>query len=215
EGVVGAYHLRIERPLIIFESEAYTLHLEAILKRITDGRGEEYDGIIVLDGTNTRDVRFDRNVTEIIVFDPKQVKAAFDNEGSFDPESTDVRKNPHDDEDEPSVDLDFRGGDCAILALRMNELSGLPLVGLFDERGDLHHVAIRLRPGWILDVDGPASMKARAEQFHGIGKKRWRTTDPEEIQRQLPGWSGYGDEELDVVDEEAAQILDAAGLSID
>ena len=92
EGVVGAYYLRMGRPLVVLESQAYDPNVEGIIRQARQIGA--HDGVIVLDGTNTRNVRFDRNVTEIIVFDPKQVKAAFDNDGSFDPENPDVKKNP-------------------------------------------------------------------------------------------------------------------------
>lgn len=242
-GVIPLY-LSIKKPFVIDAKFKHWRGTEQVIRQAIDAGNDGVIILNTIDHYATphegRPRREDAS-TVFAWFSPMQAKSALDgpmrardpnrwhlddpsgrtleftgpNDGTFDPQNPDVRRNPHDDGGQPSVDLDFRGGDCAILALRMNELSGLPLVGLFDERGDLHHVAIRLRAGWVLDVDGPASMKARADQFRGIGEKRWRTTDPEEVQRQLPGWSGYGDEELDVVDEEASAILDAAGLNID
>jgi hypothetical protein len=95
--------------------------------------------------------------------------------------------------------MDFERGDCAVLALRLRELTGFPLVGMF-EGGDLHHVAVEVDRGHVLDVAGVTAKRERATDA-GRPKGRWRRIDLRTIRAHgLPGFEGYDAEELDEVD---------------
>lgn len=52
----------------------------------------------------------------------------------------------------------FQTGQCHALALALNELAGLPLVGLYTqgpEYGTPDHTAVQLASGTVLDIEGP------------------------------------------------------------
>ncbi len=84
-GVVGEYFLRVERPVVIYEAQAYSANAD----RLMEAARTEGDGLIIVDAEYGRPVRFDRNVSEIVIFDPRQAKSV-ENVGTFDPEDRDV-----------------------------------------------------------------------------------------------------------------------------
>jgi len=100
--------------------------------------------------------------------------------------------------------VNFRKGDCAILALRLHELTGMPLVGLFENGRDLHHVAVLVDDD-VLDIDGLTQKDERAVKFRGR-EKQWRFVTEEEIAAQLPVWDAYDDDELNEVDDVATEL---------
>ena len=84
-GVVGEYFLRIERPVILYESQAYSEATDKLVREVRDTN----DGLIIVQAEYGSPVRFDRNVTEIIVFDARQIKSV-ENSGIFSTVSADV-----------------------------------------------------------------------------------------------------------------------------
>ena len=91
--VVGEYFLRVERPLVVDERIAYH---EDSPRLVEDARTSgKHDGIIVVSdsfgGAAVNGFRFDRNVVEIVVFTPRQVKSV-ENVGTFDSEQSSVLK---------------------------------------------------------------------------------------------------------------------------
>ncbi len=85
DGVVGAYYLRMENPLVRYESQAYSEQNDEIVRRAK----ETHDGLIIVQSDVGRPVRLQRNVTEIVVFDPRQIKSATGNT-TFDPTNPDI-----------------------------------------------------------------------------------------------------------------------------
>jgi hypothetical protein len=68
------------------------------------------------------------------------------------------------------------------------------------EGGDLHHVAVEVDRGHVLDVAGVTAKRERATDA-GRPKGRWRRIDLRTIRAHgLPGFEGYDGEELDEVD---------------
>jgi hypothetical protein len=103
------------------------------------------------------------------------------------------------------VALDFNRGDCAVLALRIAELTNLPLIGLFDQRGDLHHVAVEVDRDHVLDAATVNTKHERAEAFVPNGVWR-RVTITNIVAQGLPDWDGYDEAELDYVDQVAEEV---------
>jgi hypothetical protein len=120
--------------------------------------------------------------------------------------STARERSWDEDECEDAAKLDYERGDCAILALRLAELTGLPLVGMFEGK-DLHHVAVEVDREHVLDVRGVSTKRKRAMDA-GRPEARWRRVDLRTIRAHgLPGWDGYGADELDAVDSAADDAL--------
>lgn len=107
---VGAYYLRIENPLVIYASggdadavlgltaaESTALRAEFGRRYIEEvGRARGFDGIFVAE-SGVREggyVSPDKNVREIVIWEPNQAKSATHNVGTFDFESPDVTRNP-------------------------------------------------------------------------------------------------------------------------
>ena len=61
----------------------------------------------------------------------------------------------YNEQSEPSEYLDFMHGDCYLLAEALHNLTGLPLIGLWDG-DDLHHVG-------VYDEDADVYIDARGE----------------------------------------------------
>jgi len=119
-----------------------------------------------------------------------------------------------DDNEQGALDLNFERGDCAILALRLSEITGLPLVGLFDNRGDLHHVAVEVSRDEVLDIAGVNTKTDRAAESQAGRLGKWRRVTATGIARAgLPTWDNYSEEELDAVDDVAYQTASGAGLT--
>jgi hypothetical protein len=115
-------------------------------------------------------------------------------------------QNDDEDERENTAKLDYERGDCAILALRLAELTGLPLVGMFEGE-DLHHVAVEVDRERVLDVRGVSTKRERAMDA-GRPEARWRRVDLRTIHAYgLPGWDDYDEDELDAVDSAADDAL--------
>lgn len=96
-----------------------------------------------------------------------------------------------------------------MLALRLHELTGWPLVGLY-EGTELHHVAVG-KGDEVLDADGLSSKTERAKRFSkGAGKWK-KITEKKILEGGLPGWEGYTDEELDEVDVLAIEVGQIVG----
>lgn len=107
--------------------------------------------------------------------------------------------------DDYDINLDFERGDCSILALRLQELTKRPLIGMFD-KGELHHVAVDMGRGLVLDVRGVNDRRMRAEDA-GRPNAVWKRIKSNDLKKYgLPDWDSYDEDELDVVDDVAAEL---------
>ena len=87
EGVVGGYYLRVENPLVLYESQAYRDDTADLIRRVRE-EGLN-DGLIIVQSDFGKPARLKWNVTEIVVFDPRQIKSV-DNVGTYDPDDPDI-----------------------------------------------------------------------------------------------------------------------------
>lgn len=92
--------------------------------------------------------------------------------------------------------MNFRRGDCSILAVAIHDVTRLPLWGLFDEEGSLHHVFVS-DGDVVIDYDGKRPLKGAFARYHGDQPRPLTRSDI----RALPT---YSDSEWDEAVEEAA-----------
>ncbi len=119
EGLTGAFHggsnvkkvyVKAEKPLVIHTKHCCA-SMEAdinrawIIKEIVDARerGDPYDSVLII--RNHGDAEWDG--INVIVFDPRQIKSATGNDGTWDADDSDIRSNPGPDPDEDDDDEDW------------------------------------------------------------------------------------------------------------
>lgn len=119
----------------------------------------------------------------------------------------DEDEDEDEDEQDPADYLRFERGDCAVLAQRLAQATGLPLVGLFSRDGELHHVAVEVDRQRVLDIAGVSAKRARAAGS-AAPTGVWRRINADAIHAGgLTDETNYDDAELEVVDDAVDQIL--------
>jgi len=166
---VGSFFLRIERPLAVFSDEPYAAIGERIRRSYKRGL---IDGVLLFNRSGP--------IEEILVFDPRQVKAALANDGSFDSENPDVRRNPSrtlsaeetaDEYDRGRANEFLTGGCLDWAQAYMDHMDGGSLVGVYVN-GSMEHVMVK---------DGRATRDAvgthTPRNVIAWFQKTWRTKD--------------------------------------
>lgn len=141
-----------------------------------------FDGAVILNVVDspTRDPGYKRIASDVfVVFDPRQIKSATNNDGAFDPDSVDIRKNPartlSSDETANEYDRgrsnDFLTGGCLDWAQAYIDHVGGTLIGVFVN-GSMEHVMVK-DGKFVVDAVGIHRPSAVVSWF----KKSWKTKD--------------------------------------
>ena len=109
-----------------------------------------------------------------------------------------------DEESHPSDYISFMSGDCSLLAGAVSELADLPMYGIFDEEGSMHHVfAYDKEADEAVDCRGRIPVADVMKNIRGENKT-YREVSSEEIEETF---GTYSDEEWDYAEEAAAKII--------
>jgi hypothetical protein len=103
---------------------------------------------------------------------------------------------------EGSNTLNYMRGDCALLATAIGDASGLPIYGVVDGDGNIHHVFV-YDPGTdeAIDCRGRQPVGDVTNNIKGHDLTL-RKVSPEELQKAF-GLDGYDEEEWEQAEEEA------------
>ena len=104
----------------------------------------------------------------------------------------------------PSDYIDFKRGDCSLLANVISDELGLPIYGVFDEEGIMHHVFV-----YDPDVDEAIDCRGRMPVEDVFQEVRGRNLIYREVTEQEieDTFGTYGDEEYEYAKEEAYSII--------
>ena len=107
-------------------------------------------------------------------------------------------------ESHPSEYIDFKRGDCHLLATTIADLTDLPTYGVFDEEGNMHHVFV-----YDSDTDEAVDCRGRIPVRDVIkGIRGENLTYREVTQQQIEDAFGtYSDEEYEYAEEKAQSII--------
>ena len=108
------------------------------------------------------------------------------------------------EETQPSEYIDFKRGDCSLLANVVADMLELPTYGIFDKSGDIQHVFV-YDPDTDEAIDCRGRMPVRdiTQNIRGDG-----LTYREITQQEIEDTFGtYSDEEYEYAEEEAHSII--------
>ena len=100
--------------------------------------------------------------------------------------------------------VNFMSGDCSLLAQAINAISGFPMYGIVDERGDIHHVFVYdPQTKEAIDCRGrmPAEAMLNKMRGDGNGHRKVSIGELEDI------FGKYSDEEWEYAEEKAQELI--------
>lgn len=106
---------------------------------------------------------------------------------------------PYDFDTDPADYLDFMRGDCALFAQALADRTDLPLWGVFDAVGDLHHVFVYdTDTDTATDYRGQRPLDTVPEGMEGVPPFTFR---PVSIETVEDTYGTYDDAEWDYAEE--------------
>ena len=114
------------------------------------------------------------------------------------------RQYMKEDESHPSEYIDFKRGDCSLLAITVADSLNLPTYGAFDEEDIMHHVfAYDPDTDEAIDCRGRMSVKNITQNIRGNN-----LTYREITRQQIEDTFGtYSDEEYEYAEEAAQELI--------
>jgi len=114
------------------------------------------------------------------------------------------RKYLKEGESHPSEYIDFKRGDCSLLANTVADLLNLPTYGVFDKDGNIHHVfAYDPNTDEAIDCRGRIPAEDVIQNIRGDNLTYQKVT-----QQEIEDTFGtYSDEEYEYAEEEAYSII--------
>ena len=107
-------------------------------------------------------------------------------------------------ESRPSEYIDFKRGDCSLLANTIADLLNLPTYGVFDEENNIHHIFVYdSDTDEAIDCRGRMPVKNITQNIRGDNLTYREVTD-----QQIEDTFGtYSDEEYEYAEEQALSII--------
>lgn len=104
----------------------------------------------------------------------------------------------------PSEYINFKRGDCSLLAVALSDLLQLPIYGVFDNRGMMHHVFVyKSQTDQAIDCRGWMPAKDIIQNIKG-DNLNYRKTSAKEVEKIF---GGYSEEEYEYAEEVAHEIV--------